>query len=62
MTSYESWSGRPFETSHQPDRIQIGVSSCFATVTCLDGTEVPGAANRPPGAYGQGSTRSCLES
>lgn len=52
VTSYGTWNDRPFEISHQPDFLQVWVSSCFATVTYPDGTEVPGAVNRPPGAYG----------
>lgn len=51
VTSYGSWSDRPFEVSHMPDFIQVWVSTCFATVTYPDGTEVPGAVNRPPGVY-----------
>ncbi|MFD8147082.1 hypothetical protein [Streptomyces sp. NPDC059708] len=52
VTSYGTWSGRPFEVSYQQDCVQVWVSSCFATVTYPDGTEVPAAVNRPPGAYG----------
>ncbi|MET9606315.1 hypothetical protein ABZZ17_14755 [Streptomyces sp. NPDC006512] len=51
VTSYGSWDDRPFEIAHEPDRIQIWASSCFATVTFRDGTEVPGGHQRPREEY-----------
>lgn len=52
VTSYGSWSDRPFEIAHEPGRIQIWAATCFATVTFPDGTEVPGGHQRPSGMYG----------
>ncbi|MDA5286573.1 hypothetical protein [Streptomyces sp. Isolate_45] len=52
VTSYGSWSDHPFETYHEPECVQVWVSSCFATVTFPDGTEVPPAHRRPAGKYG----------
>ncbi|MFD3695785.1 hypothetical protein ACFWUZ_06455 [Streptomyces sp. NPDC058646] len=49
VTSYGTWGDRPFEVAHEPGRIEVWAASCFATVTFPDGTEVPGAHQRPPG-------------
>ncbi|CAM5356901.1 hypothetical protein GCM10010343_75990 [Streptomyces avidinii] len=51
VTSYGHWSDRPFETAHEPERIQVWAASCFATVTFPDGTEVPGGHQRPRAEY-----------
>lgn len=51
VTSYGSWTGHPFETVHEPGRLEVWVSSWFAAVTFPDGTEVPGAHQRPRDEY-----------
>ncbi|MER7284039.1 hypothetical protein ABT369_57490 [Dactylosporangium sp. NPDC000244] len=49
VTSYGTWSGHPFETLHEPGRLTVWATSCFATVSDEIGAEVPGGRNRPPG-------------
>jgi hypothetical protein len=51
VTSYGHWDSHPFETIHEPDRITVWCTSWFATVTHPNGQEVPGAHQRPEGAY-----------
>ncbi|MCX5198618.1 hypothetical protein OOK31_32830 [Streptomyces sp. NBC_00249] len=51
VTSYGEWTGSPFETVHEPGRIQVWAASFFATVSFDDGTEVPGGHQRPREDY-----------
>ena len=41
VTSYGTWSGHPFETNHEPDRLTLWATSWFATVSDGDGNEFP---------------------
>ncbi|MFC4038665.1 hypothetical protein ACFO1B_09570 [Dactylosporangium siamense] len=51
VTSYGRWDRYPFETIHEPNRITILATSCFATVSDAGGNEVPPANRRPPGVH-----------
>ncbi|WP_405988647.1 hypothetical protein [Streptomyces sp. NBC_00986] len=41
VTSYGTWSGHPFDVSHQPDCLTVWAESWFATVSDIDGNEFP---------------------
>jgi hypothetical protein len=51
VTSYGEWDGHPFETVHEPGRIEVWASSWFATVSDSDGNEIPAAHQRPRENY-----------
>ncbi|MFE7512787.1 hypothetical protein [Streptomyces sp. NPDC057540] len=51
VTSYGRWDDHPFETVHEPGRLTVWATSCFATVVDAAGDEVPGAHQRPEGRY-----------
>ncbi|MFC5004878.1 hypothetical protein ACFPIJ_44510 [Dactylosporangium cerinum] len=40
VTSYGPWEDHPFETVHEPNRITVWATSCFAAVSDTAGNEI----------------------